>query len=177
MSFVTCSDKMDEIIPGVVIPEVSVNDITTERSKNQESIRFSVSLDKPGSNNVSFDYKLVEGTAKFDVDFIPGTGSVTIPAQQLSTSIEVFIVGNELRQPNLEFTIQLMNPKGCTLKKSTATCTIVNENGIVFNTPQNGFSTPVTYPGKNQVWAEEFDGPNLNLNHWNQEIGNGSSKW
>lgn len=177
MSFVTCSDKMDEIVPGVVIPEVSVNDITTERSKNQESIRFSVSLDKPGSNNISFDYKLVEGTAKFDVDFIPGTGSVTIPAQQLSTSIEVFIVGNELRQPNLEFTIQLMNPKGCTLKKSTATCIIVNENGIVFNTPQNGFSTPVTYAGKNQVWAEEFDGPNLNLNHWNQEIGNGSGGW
>jgi beta-glucanase (GH16 family) len=174
---ISCSDTTEDVIPIIVLPQLSVNDVTTEQSKNQESIRFYVALDKTTSSNVSFDYKLVEGTAKFNTDFIENEGSLMIPANQTSTSIEVFIKGGELRQPNIEFTIQILNAKGCVLKKPTATCTIITENGSRFLTAQNGYSTPTSYSGKTLVWMEEFDVSNLNLSHWNQEIGNGSGGW
>jgi len=177
MGFVACSDEMDETMPTEVLPALSISDIVTERSKEKASIRFYVSIDKTSSNNVSFEFRLVEGTAKSGVDFIDTTGSFIIPPNQLSASIEIFITGNDFRQPNLEFTIHLLNPKGCTFKRSVATCTIITENGTLYTTSQNGYQTPSTYQGKNPVWMEEFDGPSLNLNHWNQEIGNGSGGW
>ena len=137
---ISCSDTTEGVIPIIVLPQLSVNDVTTEQSKNQESIRFYVALDKTTSSNISFDYKLVEGTAKFNTDFIGNEGSLMIPANQTSTSIEVFIKGGELRQPNIEFSVQILNAKGCNLKKPTATCTIITENGSQFITSDDEYS-------------------------------------
>jgi beta-glucanase (GH16 family) len=177
VTVISCSEETEDTTPTFVVPNLSVNDITTERSKTQESIRFYVSVDKLSDENISFDYSLLEGTAKFDVDFIQSSGTVIIPPQQFSTSIEVFILGNVLRQPNIDFTIQLSNAKGCTIKKSIATCTIITENGEELSTPNVGYSTPNAYQGKTLVWGEEFTDKKLNLSHWNQEIGNGSGGW
>lgn len=39
--------------------------------------------------------------------------------------------------------------------------------------PATGYSTPLTYPGMNLVWQDEFDGNALDTDDWNYEIGTG----
>lgn len=40
-------------------------------------------------------------------------------------------------------------------------------------TLQDGYSTPLSYPGMTLVWQDEFEGTNLNPLNWSYEIGNG----
>jgi len=39
--------------------------------------------------------------------------------------------------------------------------------------PTMGYSTPTSYPNMTAVWADEFDGENLDTTNWNYQIGNG----
>ena len=80
-------------------------------------------------------------------------------------------------QPNLQFTIELSNPKQCTIGTGTATGTIVTEDGAYLPTDNTGYSTPLTYPEYTLAWSDEFAGSALDLNAWNQETGNGSGGW
>jgi len=37
---------------------------------------------------------------------------------------------------------------------------------------EGGYSTPTSYPGYTEAWAEEFDGSEINTSWWTHEIGN-----
>tara|TARA_B110000503_G_C7116839_1_gene400762 strand:- start:26 stop:1147 length:1122 start_codon:yes stop_codon:yes gene_type:complete len=43
--------------------------------------------------------------------------------------------------------------------------------------PTTGYSTPMSYPGYNLVWNDEFDGTSLSASDWNYEIGTGNGGW
>ncbi|OAQ41772.1 hypothetical protein A5893_01255 [Pedobacter psychrophilus] len=43
---------------------------------------------------------------------------------------------------------------------------------IPFTIPTLGYTTPLTYPGKTLIWADEFSGTSLNTAFWTQETGN-----
>ena len=45
-----------------------------------------------------------------------------------------------------------------------------NEN---YTIPSTGYSTPDDYPGFNLIWADEFDGNQLDENYWTFQIGDG----
>ena len=81
------------------------------------------------------------------------------------------------RQPNLLFTVNLANPKNCTIKTASAKGTILTEDGTYLSTDNTGYSTPLTYPGYTLVWSDEFSESSLDMGIWNQEIGNGSGGW
>lgn len=162
-----------------VLPVLSVLDATTARGKTASSLRFYVSIDKAWSKPVSVNFTLVNGSAISPRDFAAQTGTVTIPANQLSTNIEVAIQGDEadLRQPNLEFTVSLSNPNQCTLAKTSAKGFILTEDGTNLATDTAGYRTPTSYPGYALVWSDEFSGSSLDLNVWTPEIGNGVGGW
>jgi beta-glucanase (GH16 family) len=72
----------------------------------------------------------------------------------------------------LQFTIQLSNPKFCTISKATATGTLLTEDGTYLPTDNTGYSTPLSYPGYTLTWSDEFSETSLDPSVWNQEIGN-----
>ncbi|MBP6430216.1 MAG: family 16 glycosylhydrolase [Ferruginibacter sp.] len=179
--FISCkkSDNNGGTTPQPTLPVLTIVDASTIRTTTNTSLFFYVSLSKASSSNVSVDYTLTDGSATAPQDYSAASGTITIPANQLNSSIEVVIKGNaaNLRQPNLEFTIALSNPKFCTLNTSSAKGTIITEDGTYLPTDNTGYTTPLTYPGKTLVWSDEFNASSLNLSHWNQEIGNGTGGW
>lgn len=49
-------------------------------------------------------------------------------------------------------------------------------SGASAGIPDTGYITPLSYPGYNLVWQDEFDGNSLSSD-WRHEIGNGANGW
>lgn len=162
-----------------VVPSVKIDNASVVRLMTAGIMHFTVSLNRTTSVPVSVDYTLQDGTATAPRDYSAASGTVTIPANQSTAEIAVQVKGDptNARQDNLEFTVKLSNPKGCTIGTSSAKGTIITEDGTTFTTDNAGFSTPTTYPGMTLVWQDEFSGNSLDPNVWNYEIGNGSGGW
>ena len=160
-------------------PEVSIADVSQVRTTSESTMTFYLKMDKTSKNIVSVDYSLKPGTAVAPADFVAASGTVIIPASQTQATIEVQINADPLniRQTNLEFTVQLSNPQFCTLVNETAKGIIITEDGTNLATDNSGYSTPSTYPGYSLVWSDEFSGTSLDLSAWNQETGNGANGW
>lgn len=175
----SCGKGGGDNIPPVVVPAVKVENASLERTNSDGIMHFTVSLDKLTTVPVSVNYSFVDGTATAPKDYTAAAGTVTIPANQLIAEITVAIKGDatNTRQDNLEFTVQLSNPKSCTISINSAKGTIITENGTNFTTDNAGPTSPNTYAGKTLVWSDEFNGNSLNTNDWNYEIGNGSGGW
>lgn len=165
--------------PPAVVPAVKIESASVTRTTSEGTMHFNLSLDKVTTVPVSVNYSLADGTATAPKDYTAASGTVTIPANQLTSEITVQVKADptDTRQDNLQFTIQLSNPKACTIGVGSATGTIVTENGTNFTTDNTGFTTPNTYAGKTLVWSDEFSGNSLNTNDWNYETGNGSGGW
>ena len=170
-----CNKKSDPPAPPApVVPAVKVADASVARSTSASTMRFTVSLDKATTVVTSVDYTLADGTATAAKDYVASSGTITIPANQLTAEIAVQVKGDptDTRQDNIDFAIQLSNPKNCTIGTSSAKGTIITEDGTNFTTSNAGYTTPLTYPGKTLVWQDEFSGSTLDANAWNYETGN-----
>src|SRR5487761_2067385 len=174
-----CSKKANSSNPPPSVPVILIQDVAQARAATGTIMKFYVYFNSTSSNAVSVDYSLVSGTAVSPRDFVSASGTVSIPANQTQAEIDVQINGDaiDLRQPNLQFTVQLSNPKLCTIGTSSAKGTIITENGTYLPTDTSGYTTPLAYPGYTLAWSDEFSEPSLDLNVWNQEIGNGSGGW
>ncbi len=182
MGLNSCKKTGDTNAPApnpVTLPQVTMNDMSQQMTATNTTMPFYANISKASTNAVSFDYSVVDGTATSPKNFVAASGTLTIPAGNTQTIIDVQIVGDptNLRQPNLQFSVQLSNPKLCTIGTSSAKGTIVTEDGTYLPTDNTGYSTPHSYPGYTLVWSDEFSAPNLDLTTWNQEIGNGSGGW
>ena len=175
---ISCSKKGGDSPPAVV-PAVSVTDAFADRTTTGSVMHFSLSMNKTTTVPVSIDYSFTDGTAKSPTDYTAATGTITIPSGSAIASIDVQIKGDptDKRQKNLEFTVNLSNPKNGTVSVNAAKGTIITENGINLTTDNTGYTTPNTYAGYTLAWNEEFSGNALDLNAWNQEIGNGTNGW
>lgn len=178
ISLFSCGKKEEAAAPAVV-PAIKIENASVVRTSTTSTMHFSVSLDKTTTVPVSVDYSFVDGSATAPKDYTAGSGTITIPAGQSNAEVTAQVNGDpaDLRQDNLEFTIQLKNPKASTLAVNAATGTIVTENGTSFTTSNTGTTSPMTYPGYTLVWNDEFSGTSLDGSAWNYEIGNGSGGW
>jgi len=114
------------------LSSINILGVSQNRGISNTIYQFPVSLNNASSSDVSVDYTTVAGTAIANKDFVPVSGTLTIPASSLTGNISVKIIGDSLRQANQTFTVQLSNPKNCTLIATQATGTIINEKFIVF---------------------------------------------
>lgn len=180
-SFVSlCCNKEDKPdSPAPVVPAVKVENASVVRTTTNTTMHFTISLDKTTTVPVSVDYSLKDGSAVASKDYTTASGTINIPANQSNSEVSVQIKGDptDTRQDNLEFTIELSNPKGCKIGSSSAKGTIITQDGTNFTTDNTGLTTPLTYPGYTLVWQDEFSGTTLNEQTWNYEIGNGSGGW
>jgi beta-glucanase (GH16 family) len=172
-------NKKNENPPAPAVPAVKIENASVVRTTAASTMHFFVTVDKTSTVPVSVDYTLADGTATSPKDYTAASGTITIPVNQASIEIPVQIKGDptDTRQDNLEFTVQLSNPKNCTIGTQLATGTILTEDGTNFITSNTGYSTPLTYPGMTLIWSDEFSGNSLDANVWNYEIGNGSGGW
>jgi len=175
---ISCSKKGDSAPPAVV-PAISISDASADRTTTGSVMHFTLSLNKTTTVPVSVDYSFTDGTAKSPADYIAANGTITIPTNEAVASLEVQIKGDpsDTRKNNLEFTVNLNNPKNLTVSVASAKGTIITENGSNLTTDNTGYTTPSNYPGYTLAWSDEFSGSSLDLNSWNQETGNGTNGW
>jgi beta-glucanase (GH16 family) len=160
-------------------PGLSIMDAGQSRNTTETKMQFRLILTKSSQNDVSVHYSFSDGTAKASVDYISEPGTVIIPANQTEGIITVRLPGDPLniRQSNLQFTVNLSNPESCTIVTPSAEGTIITEDGTYLTTDNKGYTSPIAYPGYSLIWSDEFSGNSLDLSSWNQETGTGSGGW
>jgi beta-glucanase (GH16 family) len=159
--------------PAVVLPIASINDISNERTSTNLKYQFNITLDKVSTSAITISYTTADGTALANTDYKPVSGTLTIPANSTSATIEVEVNGDSTRKANQTFSVQLSNPTNCSIATNKGTGTIINENLLYFPVDNTGYSTPTSYSGKTLVWSDEFDGTTINPTTWTFEAGAG----
>jgi len=172
LHFAGCS-KSGGSQPTPSAVSAKINSVSQERTTTASVFKFSVTLDKAATSNVSVHYTTQEGDAKAPADFTAATGTLTINAGQTKGDIEVTVTGDSIRKDNQLFYVQLDNPQGCTITTSKGTGTIINENGSSFPVSNAGYTTPDNYPGYTLVWSDEFATNTINPATWTFETGAG----
>ena len=155
-------------------PILSAGDMVVEEGTANNTVSFQVSLNDPAPKEVTFDYSTVELTALENEDFIPTSGTATIPKGESTTKIDITLVGDEENEGDENFWISYSNGTNVNIPEPFNTIIIENDD-FNYNPSDSGYSTPNSYPGFNLVWSDEFSGTSLNTDDWNYETG--ASGW
>jgi beta-glucanase (GH16 family) len=158
--------------PTGPLPSATVSNVTANRPTQTGPFRFYIDLSATSQQPVSVNYATLDGTAKAGTDYTAVSGTVTIPAGQTETYVDVPVMGDSLRKPDQDFYMQLSVPVNCTLGAPKATATIVNSDLLYLPTDTTGYTTPSSYPGYQLAWSDEFNGNALNPQNWTFDIGN-----
>jgi beta-glucanase (GH16 family) len=170
----SCKKKGGDDTPAPVVPAIKIEDASQPRTTTAGVMHFELTLNKTTTIPVSVDYTLVDGTAKSPNDYTTSSGTITFPANQSRAQLDVPIKAdpNDTRQNNIDFTVQLNNPKSATIAVNSAKGTIITENGANLSTDNTGYTTPLSYPGYTLAWNDEFSVNTIDQNVWNFESGN-----
>ena len=152
----------------------SVSGVTQDRPAQTGPFRFYINLSAASQQSVTISYATADSTAKAGTDYTAASGTLTIPAGQTETYVDVQVTGDSLRKPNQIFYLNLSSPVNCTIGTSQATATIVNSDLTYLPTDTTGYTTPASYAGYQLLWSDEFSGNTLNLQNWTFDIGNNS---
>ncbi len=115
--------------------KLSVSGATVvEGNSGQTILTFTVTLDKPADQAVTFQYETVDGTAKqSDSDYIPVVDSATIPAGDTTMRISVPVVGDLKEESDEYFMFRVTGAEHATVAVSEARGTIQNDDSTRFN--------------------------------------------
>ncbi|MCC5878226.1 MAG: hypothetical protein JJU11_18565, partial [Candidatus Sumerlaeia bacterium] len=116
------NDEGDPSIAGIIIEDnedlptviVSGDEVYEGGEGDNMKAVVKVELDLGASWPIEVSYSTVDGTAVSGVDYEPASGTIVIPPGNLQTGpndvfeeeIEIEIIGNDLKQPNREFTVE-----------------------------------------------------------------------
>jgi fibronectin-binding autotransporter adhesin len=83
----------------------------TEGDVGSSNMTFTVTLGWAQDAAVIFDYRTADGTATAGVDYTATSGSKTINAGSLTTTIDVPILGDTSDESDETFTLYISNPR------------------------------------------------------------------
>ena len=131
------------------VATVFVTDATiAEGDSGLTALSFNVNVSPPSDTEVTFNYATADGTASSGDDFVPASGTVTIPAGSSSANINVDVMGDMVLEGDEIVVLTLDNPIGAVLRKNQAIGVIINDDKDVPALPVIGF-------GNNKIYAYE----------------------
>jgi len=159
------------------LPTVSTNNVTSARTDTGVvNFRFFITLSTSYTSNVTVNYNTVAGTALANKDFVPASGTLTISPGQQSAYVDVSVLGDSTRKSNLSFYLIISNAVNATISGTDTAYGTIQCNGTYFpvdtTAATGGYLSPISYPGFNLKWSDEFSGKTLNVANWNYELGN-----
>lgn len=149
-----------------------VSDRTAFENEINSTYSFEVILDAASTNEVTVQYATQEISAKEGADFASTSGTLVFEPGVTSQTIAVPVVIDPYLEPDEQFSVVLSNPVNGFLKdqEQVAIGTIRNDDTAV-QLAAGGFDAPTSYPGLNLVWADEFDGPEIDPANWTYDLG------
>ncbi|MDX2000453.1 MAG: CARDB domain-containing protein, partial [Thermoanaerobaculia bacterium] len=110
-------------------PILAIGDVTvTEGDAGTTTASFPVTLAAPALLDVTVEFTTGGGTATAGADYAATTGSVTIPAGQLSAVAAVPVLGDLLDEADETFEVTLVNPTNAILGDAIGIGTIVDDD-------------------------------------------------
>jgi hypothetical protein len=122
-----CNGQTDEGCVTAPAPTVSINDVTVNEAQGIAAL--TITLSNTYTQDIKVTYQTTDRTAvskgKYK-DFVAAKGSVTIPAGQLSGSIIITILTDNLQEPDEVFDVSVSPDRRspATIAKGTGTVTI-----------------------------------------------------
>lgn len=121
-----CDGTIDEGFVTLSIADVSMN----EGNKGKSNMTFTITLSKASTKKVTVNYATQNGTATAGSDYTSATGTLTFKPGIIKQTINVSVTGDKVAEANETFTVNLSNPINATLARSSATGTILNDDGL-----------------------------------------------
>ncbi len=138
---------------------LSVNDVSvTEGNSGLKNATFTVSLNGATNNTVTFTYGTIAGTATAGatatagVDYLTKTGTGTILAGQLSTTLLVSVVGDSVPELDENFVLRLTTAVNAGINDPEGIATIINDDVAA---PLRVAGDAVFNPSSNVVTVEQ----------------------
>jgi len=160
------------VVPVTILPTLSILDIShTRDNKIATPFRFFISVSSASDKDIKVNYATSDSTAKSGIDYTAVSGTLTIPANQTIGYVDVSVVGDSLRQPDLAFYLTISNPVNATIKGSAKAIATVTTNGTYYPSDSEGYFSPLSYTGYTLAWSDEFNEATINTDVWNYDIG------
>ena len=112
----------DDAVPSITIGDASI----TEGNSGTKTVTLTLKLSALSGRTVTVNYATAEGTASSSSDYASKSGTVTFSAG--TASITVTINGDNTRESNETFLVNLSVPSNATLARTAATVTILNDD-------------------------------------------------
>ncbi|MDX1746378.1 MAG: Calx-beta domain-containing protein, partial [Halobacteriales archaeon] len=108
-------------------PTIAINNVTVREPPfaSVEAV-FRISLSHVWEVPVSVDFATSAGTATANIDYLPVSGTATVPAGQLSTTVAVEVVFDDTDEDDETFFVDLSNPVNGTILDGQGQGTIVD---------------------------------------------------
>ncbi|TXI50964.1 MAG: nuclease, partial [Lysobacter sp.] len=111
-------------------PLVSVNDVSAiEGDSGTTQFFFAFGLSQPaGPGGVSVQYATADGTATAGVDYVAGSGTLTIPEGSNSVAFSVTVNGDTASEPDETFFVNIVSATGANIADGQGLGTIQNDD-------------------------------------------------
>jgi hypothetical protein len=111
-------------------PVVSVGDASTPEGPSGlvTPLSIPVTLSISSILTVSVDFATNDGTATAASDYAPLSGTLVFAPGETSTAVTVSVYGDDIREPDETFTVDLSNPTNATLGDAQGVVLIVNDD-------------------------------------------------
>ncbi len=119
-----CTIVNDDSQPAISIGDVAV----TEGNLGTTTATFTVSLTNISNQNVTVNYATAGDTATSGTDFVATSGTATITAGSLSTTVDVTVNGDTEFETNEFFLVNLTIPTNATISDNQAIGIINNDD-------------------------------------------------
>ena len=103
----TKSNPQPEPTPSIIIPEISINDVSIDEQNGY--MIFTVTSSAPIGEDIVFNYQTTPLDATSGADYTSIVGEATIKGGTTSTTIKVPIKDDDIAESNEKFTITLSN--------------------------------------------------------------------
>ena len=151
---------------------ISIADSKQERSSTTvTNMIFVVNVENPGSQPIAVKYTTTDGTAKAGDDYTALSGTLNIPANQHNATIQVALPADSTREDDRTFYLQLGEVTNAKISGTGKAAGTIISNGTYLPVQDAGYASPLTWPGYELKWSDDFDGKILNSASWTHETG------
>ncbi|MGH1492835.1 MAG: Calx-beta domain-containing protein, partial [Acidimicrobiales bacterium] len=116
-----------------VVPQISIADVSTTETDTTSTVDVTVTLDLATTSVVTVDLATADDTALAGSDYTAaGPTTVTFNPGQTSQVVSIGIIGDTVQEAASEsFFVNLSNPVGAVILDSSATVTIIDDDGSI----------------------------------------------
>jgi predicted outer membrane repeat protein len=127
----TINNNPDNIVGPYFLagmPMLAIRDATVlEGNTGTTNVVFVVSLSAASDQPVTVSYATANGTATAGSDYVAASGTLTIPAGQMTGTITVLVNGDRLAEPNETFVVNLSSPTSATVADGLGVGSIIDD--------------------------------------------------